>query len=413
MLSFAGIIEGFYGQPWTWDDRIAVCRFSAEHGADTYVYAPKSDPLHRDQWRTPYDSETLDDFARLVAEGNARVGFAMSPGLSMTLGDTEDRSSLIAKFATLAAVGIDLFCLAFDDIPAGPESAVDQGALCAWVADAIAPARLIFVPTDYTSCTPNPYLEALARSLPAEVSIGWTGSTVVADRITAADAAARADALGDRKPWLWDNYPVNDGIMTERLFMGPLTGREPALRDALEGYLANPMLQARASQLPLASAMAWCAGEDPVSTWQRVADALGWTVFAQSCDATHLRSLSGSPLRDFLAEAAECDAPGLDAEVEPWLRQVRREAKNAIRLVDAAASGNIEQLLIAAARWTRLPDPTVSVFGPRRSLRPVIAQDEHLQFVLQSAAISFNDNAIDDLVVALAESAGGSGSEPK
>ena len=50
-LQMNGVIEGFYGTPWTWDERALVCRGIAAAGGDTYVYAPKDDPLHRDRWR--------------------------------------------------------------------------------------------------------------------------------------------------------------------------------------------------------------------------------------------------------------------------------------------------------------------------------------------------------------------------
>ncbi|MCB1015823.1 MAG: beta-N-acetylglucosaminidase domain-containing protein [Acidimicrobiales bacterium] len=49
-----GLIEGFYGRPWSWDERCAVARFVAERGMTHYVYAPKDDPRHRERWRDPY-----------------------------------------------------------------------------------------------------------------------------------------------------------------------------------------------------------------------------------------------------------------------------------------------------------------------------------------------------------------------
>jgi hypothetical protein len=405
VLRFTGIIEGFYGPPWTWDDRAAVGRFCAERGADTYVYAPKSDPLHRDEWRTPYGTEMLDAFARLVTDGGLRVGFAVSPGLSMQLDDPADRSVLAAKFAALASVGVDLFCLALDDIAVGPDAARAQGDLCAWLRDEIGDAELVLVPTDYTTCRPNAYLDGLAESVPSDVPIGWTGPTVVADRITVADARARADALGGRAPWLWDNYPVNDGIMTERLFMGPLPGREPGLRDELSGYLANPMLQARASQVPLASALAWCRGDDPVAAWLDAATELDCVDFARACDDTHLRSLFADrdALVAYLGAAAECGPGGLGDEVMPWVEQVRREAAAARDLLTADPARGVEHRLAPLAAWTRFGRAKVSVFGPRRSLRPVIAQDDELRFVERPGLIDHGRNAIDDLVVAITD----------
>ncbi len=398
---FCGVIEGFYGPPWSWDARIEVCRFLTRFGANTYVYAPKSDPRHRDQWREPYEVDEIAGFERLVEDCGLRVGYAISPGLSMDLASSDDRASLIAKLESMRSIGIDWFCLALDDIPAGPDAARDQGALCAWIVDAIAPCELIFVPTDYTSTRPNAYLDGLAASVPESVAIGWTGPTVVTDRITVDDARARADALGGRVPWLWDNYPVNDGIMTERLFMGSLRGRDPELRSALAGYLANPMIQARASQLPLASALAWWQGDNADAIWSTVADEFGWTTFARACDGTHLRGLPNDQRREFLAAAAACTAPGIEDEVEPWLRQVHREAGCALALLDAMASDppSIEHQLIALARWTRVPDAAISVFGPRRSLRPVLSQGDDVEFELASDALDFNENAIDHVVL--------------
>ena len=40
---------------------------------------------------------------------------------------------------------------------------------------------------------------------------------------------------------MWDNYPVNDGNST--LHLGPITGRDPELVNAVEGYLSNPMFE--------------------------------------------------------------------------------------------------------------------------------------------------------------------------
>jgi len=78
-----GIIEGFYGRPWSWDERAELMRFCHERGMTHYVYAPKDDPKHRSQWHAPYTSEELDGFARLVGEKTLCIGFAISPGLSI------------------------------------------------------------------------------------------------------------------------------------------------------------------------------------------------------------------------------------------------------------------------------------------------------------------------------------------
>src|SRR5439155_25197601 len=145
-------------------------------------------------------------------------------------------------------------------------------------------ADLVLVPTEYVGTGSTPYLDALAKGVPGDVPIAWTGDTVVNDTITAAQALVRAAALGDRPPLVWDNYPVNDGIMTDRLHLGPLWGRDHGLAERCSGYLANPMVQPMASKLPLASIAAWLRGDDPLAGWAAEAEVRVLRGFAGACD---------------------------------------------------------------------------------------------------------------------------------
>jgi hypothetical protein len=79
----------------------------------------------------------------------------------------------------------------------------------------------------------------------------WTGPKVASPEITVAQAQEWGEYL-HRKPLVWDNFPVNDDRRW-RLHLGPLRGRDPNLPAALEGLVSNPMNQARASLLPLAT----------------------------------------------------------------------------------------------------------------------------------------------------------------
>ena len=49
LRSFAvrGVVEGFYGTPWTHDARLEVISFLAARGMNAYAYAPKDDARHR------------------------------------------------------------------------------------------------------------------------------------------------------------------------------------------------------------------------------------------------------------------------------------------------------------------------------------------------------------------------------
>ena len=431
------MIEGFYGRPWTWDERIDVCRWCAERGMTDYVHAPKDDPLHRSAWRDPWPPAALDGFRRLAAEGGLRVGVALSPGLSIDYASEADRRALLDKVLAPAA---GLVVLALDDIPNRPGLGKDHAALTAWLARALdGRADLAVVPTEYVGGRPTPYLDALAAGVPPDVPIAWTGTTVVNDVVTAEEARARAAALGGRRPLLWDNWPVNDGMMGDRLFLGPLRGRGPGLLDACAGYLANPMVQPDASRLPLASTAAWLREEEPEAAWSAEADRLGWRTLAEACDGEVPRRLvddldleGGGPmwvgpagrLAGWLAAAVTCDGP---AEAGPWVEQARAEARlglTALRVYAAtkpalrvgadgagrAVGASDEAVLLGALklmqRWPALRRAAVSVLGVRLGFRPVLGQRDDGAWAYTPASLEERDNALDALVrVALDEAA--------
>ena len=402
------MIEGFYGPPWSWDARLEVAEWCAARGMTDYLYAPKDDPKHRADWREPYDRDELAGFERFATEGRMRLGFALSPGLTMDYDDGTDRAALAAKVDQVVAVGAGLVVLALDDIPfgGGPQGEA-HARLTTWLRDHLdGRADLALVPTEYVGTRPSPYLEALIVGVPDDVPIAWTGRAVVNDQITIADAAARAASLGGRPPLLWDNYPVNDGVMADHLFVGPLRGREPGLMEACAGYVANPMVQPRANKLPLASIAAFVRGKDPEAAWHSTAADLGWLAFAGACDtdAPHaaVRAAAGGdlrPARALFADAAVCAAPGLEDEAGAWLTQVQRDARLALQALDVLDGERaVEVILGMGMRWQASRRAAVTVFGPRCSIRPVLGQAEDGSWAVEPAAVQADANAIDDLV---------------
>ena len=39
-----GVVEGFYGPPWSHGARLDMIKFSGKNGFNIYIYAPKDDP---------------------------------------------------------------------------------------------------------------------------------------------------------------------------------------------------------------------------------------------------------------------------------------------------------------------------------------------------------------------------------
>ncbi len=403
-----GLIEGFYGPPWPWPTRHDLASWCAARGMSDYVYAPKDDPKHRECWREPYDADELAAFETFAARGHLRLGFAISPGLSIDADDHDDRAALAAKVDQVVAAGASSVVLALHDIPFGGGSQGEAHArLTTWLHDHLDDrVALALVPTEYVGTRPSPHLDALAAGVPLEVPIAWTGPAVVNDAITIADANARAMALGDRAPLLWDNVPVNDAVMADRLFLGPLRGREPDLVAACRGYLANPMVQPLANRLPLASIAAFLRGDDPDAVWHQTAADLGWLAFASACDteAPHaaVRAAAAGdlrPARRLFIDAAACGAPGLESEVEPWLTQVQRDARLALLALDVLdGERSVDVVLGMAARWQASRRAKVTVFGPRCSVRPAVGQAEDGTWQVEPGAVEHDKNAVDDLV---------------
>jgi hyaluronoglucosaminidase len=286
-----GVVEGFYGTPWSHAERLRAVERLGRQGMNRYVHAPKDDPLHRTRWREPYPPEAMAEFAELIERGGRAgvlVGFAVSPGLSMRYASREDGGALAAKLRGFLALGARFFGLALDDVPSRLVHAEDRAAFPSLAAAHVAVAHALrealgeeatlwLVPTDYVGVESTDYLEELGERLDAAIEVGWTGRTVVSPTVRTDEAARRARAL--RRPLLlWDNFPVADGPMRSLLHLGPYAGREAALAEHLSGVLLNPMAWPRASGLALATAAAFLgdpARYDPERAWQAAAAELG------------------------------------------------------------------------------------------------------------------------------------------
>ena len=78
-----GIVEGFYGTSWNYDIRADMLRFCGKYDLNSYIYAPKDDPYHRDKWREPYPNDKLIELKNLVEvaiQNSVNFIFAVSPG---------------------------------------------------------------------------------------------------------------------------------------------------------------------------------------------------------------------------------------------------------------------------------------------------------------------------------------------
>ncbi|MET9737676.1 beta-N-acetylglucosaminidase domain-containing protein [Streptomyces sp. NPDC006422] len=295
-----GVIEGFYGTPWSHEARLDQLDYYGAHKMNIYVYSPKDDPYLRAKWRNPYPAEQLDQIGELVDRARANhveFTYALSPGLSVCYSSDEDLKALTDKFQTLWDIGVRQFAVPLDDISYtdwncdADKAKWGTGGGAAGQAQAYLLNRvnqqfikthdgalpLQMVPTEYYNTTSTPYKTALSGQLDKDVLVEWTGEGVVAPTMTVAQAR-RAKAVFGHEILTWDNYPVND-FATGRLFLGPFTGREKGLAEELAGITANPMIQPYASKLALHTVADYTwndAAYDPDASYRAaVAEAAG------------------------------------------------------------------------------------------------------------------------------------------
>jgi hypothetical protein len=262
---YTGIVEGFYGRQWTHAERLDMIRFMGEVGFRDYFYAPKDDPLHRSRWRERYSGDALarfNDYLDASRDSGINLWYTISPGLSIEYSSEADYDSLIAKIDDMHAIGIRHFGLFLDDVPEELQHEADReifGSLAGAHVHLInrlhtdlrdRNSELVVCPTTYTGAWGDTtYVEILGGDISGDIPLFWTGNDVAVPSITSSDAR-RWGALMNRKPLIWDNYPVND-FDSWRLFLGPLTGRDAGLPETTAGLIANPMNQPYSSMIPL------------------------------------------------------------------------------------------------------------------------------------------------------------------
>lgn len=284
-----GVVEGFYGPPWSHNARIDMIKFLGKNSFNIYIYAPKDDPYHREKWAEPYPSDMFDKLTHLVKvskRSGVNFCFAVSPGLSMRYSSDTDFGKLVAKFAEVARLGVEWFGLFLDDIPEELQHAEDKakfsslGEAHAYLGNQLEVklkeivgegARLIFCPTQYIGIQPTEYHRAIAEKLSPSIYVMWTGKYVCTPAITAEDTDLFGAGIG-RKPFLWDNYPVNDYAQQMKIFLGPVRTRSPDLLEHLSGFVSNPMNQAEASKFAMITVREYLRDPDrydPDKAWER------------------------------------------------------------------------------------------------------------------------------------------------
>ncbi|MCB0970939.1 MAG: beta-N-acetylglucosaminidase domain-containing protein [Acidimicrobiales bacterium] len=375
-----GVVQGFYGRPWSDEELHDQLRWMADQGCDTYVHAPKKDPWWRANWRAPMPPDRLDAevaAARHAAELGIEWIPALSPGRPMlpnrgapgvprsaaARGDrAADVAAIVDRYRPFAEVGCTTFCLLLDDtwkVPTPTAAGRDHrrliGAVRAALAEVVDDPELLVCLATYHGIADSPYLRAVrgadtdAPGLGPRVSVFWTGRHVLSTQIDAGDAVRYGQLAGSPRVVLFDNVGVADFSGPEplcepsRVYLGPYDGRDGQLRTELAGVVVNPPALPHIGRVTVRQMVGWFRDEgSSEDRWRRALDDAAEDaevpVDALRCFAVmHHDGVATDPAtageaeRAAIADADACQA-GLDAchllaaargpladELAPWV----------------------------------------------------------------------------------------------
>ena len=290
-----GVIEGYYGVPYSAEVTKDLFRFMARYKLNTYMYGAKSDPYHSRFWSEPYPETITAEQERIgflsqsmlksitdVAH-DCKVNFiwAIHPGEAfMDAEDTQVNGRIMQKFESMYGLGVRQFGVFVDDVGVpydaptlklGADRLTELQNLvdARWnnsgapAADMVKP--LHYVPQLYAfSWTSRENARKFFESLtpvPEKVNIYITGAAVWSVPNNA-DLAVVEDFLGRSTSWWW-NYPCNDNDMTKIFPMDMYSNFKDErhidnlarLHDGLstQTLIINPMQQGEISKISLFS----------------------------------------------------------------------------------------------------------------------------------------------------------------
>jgi len=405
-----GVVEGFYGKPWSMKDRLDIVQFMGNHGYNLYIYAPKDDELQRFRWRESYDDDFVKGFSMVVERGRqygVDVAMAVSPGLTVEYSSEVDLHTFIEKLLSFTGMGIKNFALFYDDISFRLSSERDKERF-----NSLAEAQVFFAnsvfealkrelpafdfiicPTQYHGRAESEYIRELGEGLLPDIKIMWTGPQVCSQHIPESDAIKVSEAF-KREILYWDNYPVNDGSMIPEMHIGPYVGRDPEIVNHSCGIVLNPMNQAHASMIVLGAAADFLNDPhsyDPTISWVNAMRKLTpglideMLLFGEYSLISPIHPDQSERPRKVIEEFRTLYSQGRVEEAIVWLeKEARTILDSAKNLKDKLPSLFLEEMALwiyELERWGEALSVTVEILKSRMKLYVEIPEKKDLQQV--------------------------------
>lgn len=281
-VRYRGVVEGFYGTPWSHQARLRQLRFYGENKLNTYIYGPKDDPYHSSpNWRLPYpdkEARQLKELVETARKNEVDFVWAIHPGKDIKW-NQEDRNLLLAKFEKMYELGVRSFAVFFDDISGEGTNSDKQAELLNYIEEYFVKVKqdvtpLIMCPTEYNKSWSNPqgnYLTTLGEKLNSSIQIMWTGDRVISN-ITG-EGLEWINKRIRRPAYIWWNFPVSDYVR-DHLLLGPVYGNDTDIADGMSGFVANPMEHAEASKIAIYSVASYAWNPSKYDSWKAWREAM-------------------------------------------------------------------------------------------------------------------------------------------
>ncbi|CAG0881623.1 unnamed protein product [Darwinula stevensoni] len=325
-----GVVEGFYGRPWTPEQRKDLFTKLKKWGMNAYLYAPKDDYKHRAYWREVYTVEEGEHLSALIAaakENGVLFYYALSPGLDITYSSAKEVATLKRKLDQVAEFGCEAFALLFDDIlPEMSEAdkevfqsfAHAQVSVTNEVHQHTGCKHFMFCPTQYCSSRAVPdvpnseYLTTIGSKLERSIDIMWTGPKVISKVISISGIQQLSEVLR-RPPVIWDNLHAND-YDQKRVFLGPYSGRSPGLIPHLRGVMTNPNCEYECNFV----------GIHTLGQWSHCTEELGDSGVQKSNDAVLESENEQDVEPSSVPSHVYCPRKALRIALEEWLDEFKK-----------------------------------------------------------------------------------------
>lgn len=259
-----GLVEGYYGNPYSKENRMGLFEMFGRQKMNVYIYGPKDDAYHKSKWREEYpaaQAAQITEYVNAAKANKVEFVWAIHPGEDIQWNDT-DRANIVNKLKAMCKLGVRTFAVFWDDLWNDDGSHGDEQAeLMNYIAQQLEAAYpdvkpMIICPTQYNRGWANAvYLPALGDIMNTDINVMWTGNSVV-DMINKGDMEWINGQI-KRKAYIWLNYPVSDYCI-DHLLMGPTYGNDLDIADMMSGFVSNPMEYAEASKVSLFSIGDYC-----------------------------------------------------------------------------------------------------------------------------------------------------------